>query len=128
MGALEIFSLSLLILVLSLYFVKRKYSYWKDMGVPYLPPVFPFGNVKGSGKDFHFSTVMTRAYNEFKSCDQPFCGLFFFLSPVVLVTSLDFVKTVLVKDAANFIDRGSYYNEEDDPLSASAVTCDLSIK
>lgn len=89
------------------------------MGVPYIEPVFPFGNMKGSGIKFHFSEVMVKAYNKFKKMDSPFCGIYFFLYPVVVVTSLDFVKTVLVKDAANFIDRGSYYNEEDDPLSVS---------
>ena len=125
MGSFVIFSSILVILTLLYLFVKRKYSYWKDMGIPYIEPIFPFGNVKGSGKDFHFSEVMTRAYNQLKEKETPFCGLYFFLSPVALVTSIDFVKTVLVKDAANFIDRGSYYNEEDDPLSVSKNTCKL---
>lgn len=119
MAALEISVLLLVIFGLVVYFIKRKYSYWKEMGVPFEEPSFPFGNTKGTGKKFHFSTVMTRVYNKFKSQDSPFCGIFFFMSPVVVVTSLDFVKTVLVKDAANFIDRGAYYNEVDDPLSAS---------
>lgn len=117
MGAFEIFVSLLAIVGLAIYFVKRKYSYWKDMGVPYEEPAFPYGNLKGSGKIYHFSTIMTRAYNKLKPSGAPFCGLFFFLSPVVVATSLDFVKTVLVKDAANFIDRGAYYNEDDDPLS-----------
>jgi cytochrome P450 family 6 len=123
MAAFEIFSSLLVIFGLAVYFVKRKYLYWKDMGIPFEEPLFPYGNMKGSGKKFHFSAIMTRAYNKFKSQDTPFCGLYFFLSPVVLVTSQDFVKTVLVKDAANFIDRGAYYNEADDPLSASDNTC-----
>lgn len=125
MGAFEIFSSLLVIFALAIYFVKRKYSYWKDMGVPFEEPVFPYGNLKGSGKKFHFSTVMTRVYNKLKSQDTPFCGIYFFFSPVVLVTSLDFAKTILVKDAANFIDRGAYYNEKDDPLSASIYTCSM---
>lgn len=100
-------------LTLALFFVKRKYSYWKDMGVPYEEPVFPFGNLKGIGKKFHQSVIMDRLYIKMKSAGNPFCGIFFFLSPVVLVTSLDFVRTVLVKDASYFIDRGAYYNEDD---------------
>jgi cytochrome P450 family 6 len=112
MGVFEIFSSLLVIFGLAVYIVKRKYSYWKDMGVPCEEPVFPFGNLKGSGKQYHFSTVMTRVYNKLKSQNTPFCGIYFFFSPVVIVTSQDFAKTVLVKDAANFIDRGAYYNEE----------------
>lgn len=83
------------------------------MGVPYEEPVFPFGNLKGIGKQFHQSMVMNRLYSQMKSTGHPFCGTFFFLSPVVLVTSLDFIRTVLVKDASYFTDRGSYYNEAD---------------
>jgi cytochrome P450 family 6 len=112
MSVLEIFSSLLVIFGLSVYIVKRKYSYWKNMGIPYEEPVFPFGNLKGNGKQFHLSTIMTRVYNKFNSQNMPFCGVYFFFSPVVLVTSQDFAKTVLVKDAANFIDRGAYYNEE----------------
>jgi cytochrome P450 family 6 len=112
MSVFEILLSLLVILGLAVYIVKRKYSYWKHMGIPYEEPVFPFGNLKGSGKTFHFSTVMTRVYNKLKAQNTPFCGLYFFFSPVVLVTSEDFAKTVLVKDAANFIDRGAYYNEK----------------
>jgi cytochrome P450 family 6 len=118
-SALEIFALVSVILSLAYYFVKRKYSYWKDMGVPYLEPVFPFGNMKGSGKKFHFSEVMTRAYKEGKTTNSPICGLYFFFYPVVVVSSLEFAKKILVQDAANFLDRGSYYNQDDDPLSVS---------
>lgn len=113
MGTLEILTLLSVILALLLYFVKRKFSYWKDMGVPFEKPVFPFGNIKGTGRDFHLSMIMTRLYEKLKSHGTPFSGMFFFFSPVALVTSLDFAKTVLVKDAASFTNRGIYYNEED---------------
>lgn len=113
MGVIEIVSSLSVILALAFYLVKRKYSYWKDMGIPYEQPSFPYGNIKGVGKEFHTSTIMTRLYHKFKSAGTPFVGSFFYFSPVVVVTSLDFVKTVLVKDAANFIDRGAYYNEDD---------------
>lgn len=120
MGAFEIVSSLAVVLALAIYLVKRKYSYWKDMGIPYEEPAFPYGNIKGVGIEFHTSTIMTRLYDKFKSLGTPFVGSFFYFSPVVIVTSLDFVKTVLVKDAANFIDRGSYYNEED---GESKVNC-----
>lgn len=113
MGVIEIVSSLSVILALAFYFVKRKYSYWKDMGIPFEEPSFPYGSIKGIGKVFHPSMIMTRIYHKFKSAGTPFVGIFFYFSPVVLVTSLDFVKTVLVKDAANFLDRGLYYNEED---------------
>lgn len=83
------------------------------MGVPFEEPTFPYGNIKGVGRDLHISTIMGRVYNSLKSFDSPFVGMFFFFTPVVLATSLDFVRAVLIKDASNFIDRGTYYNEKD---------------
>lgn len=130
MVATTILSLVALLLSLAVYFVKRRYSYWKDMGVPSEAPVFPLGNLKGIGREFHQSKVMQRFYMKLKSAGTPFCGLYFFLSPVVLATSLDFIvrkfqdsssgftdflpqRAVMVKDFSHFTDRGSYYNEDD---------------
>lgn len=113
MGLLEIALSLLVILGLVLFLVKRKYSYWKDMGVPFETPQFPEGNIRGIGQKCHQSVIFSRLYNKLKSAGTPFVGIYFFFSPVVLVTSLDFVKTILVKDFSNFADRGSYYNEED---------------
>lgn len=113
MSAIGLFSLLSVVLALGVYLVKRKFAYWRDMGVPYDEPDFPHGNIKGVGREFHQSQLMERLYGKMKDFGSPFVGLFFYLSPVVLVTSLDFVKTVMVRDAASFIDRGAYYNEED---------------
>lgn len=54
----------------------------------------------------------------------PFCGLYFFHSPVVLATDLGFVKNVLIKDFSSFQERGVFYNEKDDPLSAHVFNVD----
>lgn len=83
------------------------------MGVPYVEPTLPYGNMQGNGKTLHQSEIMANFYHKLKSFGTPFVGVYIFLSPAVLVTSLDFVKSVLVKDNAHFADRGNYYNEED---------------
>lgn len=125
MGSLDVTIFSAVaILALSVYFVKRRYSYWKEMGVPYENPIFPFGNIKGIGKEFHSHQIMKRIYNKCKATGAPFCGMFFYLQPIVLALSVDFVKTVLCKDSAVFCDRGNYYNEDDDPISAHLFNID----
>lgn len=113
MGLLETAVCLAVICGLVLLLIKKKYSYWSDMGVPFIAPSIPYGNIKGVGKKFHQSMLMSLLYKQLKSLGTPFVGIYFFFSPVVLVTDLEFVKTVLVKDAANFPDRGGYYNEKD---------------
>lgn len=113
MGALTIISLLVVTLALVVYLIKRRYSYWKDMGVPYEEPVVFYGSMKGVGSKLHLREILSRVYYNLKSMETPFVGIFFYFSPVVLATSLDFVKTVLVRDAAYFSDRGAYYNEKD---------------
>lgn len=128
MGVLEIVSSVLAILALIVFLIKRKFSHWKNMGIPYEDPVFPYGNIKGIGREFHIITIMSRLYHKLKSLETPFVGIFFFFSPVVLVTSLDFVKTVLVKDASYFTDRGQYYNEDDGKYNKEVVKVETIIK
>lgn len=113
MGALEIVSSLAVILALLIYYLKRKYLYWRDMGIPYEEPLFIYGNLKGAGTEFHLCQVLQKLYNKLKSFGAPFSGVFFFFSPVVLVTSLECAKNILVRDFAYFVDRGSYYNEDD---------------
>jgi cytochrome P450 family 6 len=45
-------------------------------------------------------------------------GIFFVTSPVYFPISLDYIKNIMAKDFEYFVDRGFYYNEKDDPLSA----------
>ncbi|XP_055550780.1 uncharacterized protein LOC129733180 [Wyeomyia smithii] len=108
----------LLIIAISLavWFVRKKYSHWERLGVPYIKPRFPFGNLQAIGRRVHSSQLMTRFYREMKG-KYPFCGIYFFTNPVALALDLDFVKNVLVRDFQYFHDRGMYYNEKDDPIS-----------
>ena len=113
MGIISVFTLLAAALTLVYYFLKQKLNYWKKLGVPYEDPTPPYGNLQGIGKKAHISKILADLYHRMKSAGSPFCGIYFFFSPVVLATSLDFVKAVLVKDSAYFINRGNYYNEDD---------------
>lgn len=98
-------------------YLKWKFSYWANKNVPYIKPRMPFGNIYGIGKSIHSSQLMRNFYNELKG-KGPFGGIYFFFNPVVLATDLNFLKNVLIKDFSSFQDRGVYFNERDDPLSA----------
>lgn len=94
------------------------------MGVPFATPTFPYGNLKGISRDFHQFEIHQKIYEKFKRNGEPFTGIFAYLTPVVLVTNLDFIRTVFMKDSANFVDRGAYYNEKDNPISAHLFNLD----
>lgn len=103
---------------------KRKYSYWARQKVPFVPPRFPFGNFKGIGTKYHISQLLLEHYVQMKRRRSagPYCGIYLFFTPVALLFDLDLIKLVLVKDFQYFQDRGLFYNERDDPLSAHLLT------
>lgn len=88
------------------------------MGVVQFPVTIPHGNVKGVGKLVSYSQLVTDYYRKAKKLGVSFCGLYAYTRPVLLITDLDLVQTILVKDFSSFPNHGHYYNEKDDPLSA----------
>jgi cytochrome P450 family 6 len=70
----------------------------------------------GHRRKYHSSQVFRRFYDELKHQGK-FGGIYFFTRPACMLTDLDFIKTVLIKDFSYFHDRGTYYNVKDDPLS-----------
>lgn len=129
---MELASMSLILILISVvlavyyYIIKRflSFNYWHLRKVPYLKPSFPLGNLKGVGKDFHISQVIRNVYNEFKNTGAKFCGVYFWSRPVAIILDLELIKDILIKDFNSFTDRGIYYNEIDDPLSANIFTVD----
>lgn len=103
-------------LLLAYFFYKRTFEYWKTRDVPYLKPQFPYGNTKGLGTKFHTFALMHKVYNELKN-KGPLGGIYISLRPTAIITNLDLVKAILVKDFNYFSNRGIYYNAKDDPIS-----------
>ncbi|KYB24705.1 cytochrome P450 6BK2 [Tribolium castaneum] len=53
-----------------------------------------------------------------KNCNWNHGGIYLTLNPAYCAIDLEYVKNIMTKDFQHFVDRGSYYNEKDDPLSA----------
>lgn len=95
----------------------RRMNHWRRRGVVCEPPSLLFGNFNGAGRHIHFATNLKNYYDKFKF-DNKFVGFYFMQSPRLMILDLDLLKNILIKDFNHFADRGVYYNEKDDPLSA----------
>lgn len=105
--------------VIALYFfMNKKFSYFKDRNIPSNVHSFPniLGDLVGAGYKRHFTESLVDVYQKYKNKDA-IVGFFQLMSPWYMITDLDVMKNVLIKDFNTFIDRGQYYNEEDDPLT-----------
>ena len=89
--------------------VTKNYNHWKDLGVPYEEPKFPFGTM---GYRFSRSVNpqdMTKSvYSKFS--DSPYYGTFILRRPVLNIIGVDLLRQVLVKDFDHFIDRSNPLN------------------
>ena len=106
----------IVIIVLIYFWLKKKFSYWEERGVPSVPGKLPLGSVNGLGSKFHTSVLFKRFYDEHKG-KGPGVGFYMMTQPAFLLTEPDLVKDVLVRNFDTFHHRGIYMNEKIDPLS-----------
>lgn len=113
-----IFIITGLLILLSIIYIhfKNKFSFWENYGIPSLPTTFPLGNLNEVGKSLHWIYRIQEIYESFKNKSKV-AGFYFMVSPRLIVTNLDFLKYVLIKDFNFFRNRGVYFKEEIDPLA-----------
>lgn len=99
-------------------FFKKTFSFWSRNSVPHLKPHIPYGNFNHTEQP---AFLAKRFYNLFKN-QGPICGLYMYHATMAIATDIELIKNILIKDFDYFQDRGLYYNEKDDPLSAHLLT------
>jgi cytochrome P450 family 6 len=97
-------------------FLRKKYSFFEEQGIPHLKPSIIFGHMKGVGSDFHMADLVKKIYDYCKDKDVV-GGLYTLTSPSLVLIDLDVIKHILVKDFNTFTDRGVFVNEEKEPLT-----------
>lgn len=112
-----LFGYIFLIIFIVLGFFHYKFSYWSDRGFESTKPWNPLGDFYDVGFRYHFVEKFGILYQKFKTKAKIF-GTYISIAPSLIVTDLDLLRTILVKDFQYFQDRGVYYNEKDDPLTA----------
>lgn len=98
-------------------FFRKSFQYWDDLQINNEHPNSLMGNIKGIGTKFHQIEITETFYRKFRGTGKLF-GLYYMNSPIAVITDLDLCRNMFVRDFASFHDRGMYYNEKDDPLSA----------
>ncbi|XP_053665893.1 probable cytochrome P450 6a13 [Anopheles marshallii] len=103
------------VLYLVVHLIRQRYYYWRNRNVPTLPSSFPLGNFAGL-RHKSVADVSIELYRQMDPKER-FYGLSIMLQPTIMITDLDLIKTMLIKDFAYFPDHGVYHNERVDALS-----------
>jgi cytochrome P450 family 6 len=90
------------------FWIRKKYSFFADNGILHEKPEFPLGNLKGAGKKYHIANKIRENYEKYKG-QSSFFGMYFFINANFVITDLELIKTVLVKDFDAFRNRGLYH-------------------
>ncbi|XP_017040710.1 cytochrome P450 6a8 [Drosophila ficusphila] len=119
-----LFQVAVALLAIVTYYLHRKLTYFKRRGIPFEQPHPIKGNIAELQKTKNFHQVLQDHYDKFRESKAPFVGFYLFQNPVAFVLDLDLAKHVLIKDFSNFSDKGMFYNEKDDPISAHLFNLD----
>jgi len=119
-----LFQVAVALLAIVSYYLHRKLTFFKRRGIPFETPHPIRGNMAELKKTKNFHQIFQDHYDKFRESKAPFVGFFLFQNPAAFVIDLDLAKHILVKDFSNFSNKGIYYNEKDDPISAHLFNLD----
>ncbi|XP_044260804.1 probable cytochrome P450 6a17 isoform X2 [Tribolium madens] len=110
--SLTSYFIALFLVILCYYYFKCfYYSYWERRNIPNLQPYIP-------GPKTHLGLQLKHLYDVMKEKKWKHGGFYQQLSPVYIISDLNYVKNVMTRDFYYFPHRGLYFNEKSDPLSA----------
>ncbi|KAL7738187.1 hypothetical protein ACLKA6_006525 [Drosophila palustris] len=103
--------------------MKWRFSYFQRRGIAHEKPLPIVGNMWGWRVTKHTSQILQNLYVKYKHLG-PFVGAYFLMTPIYIITDMELLKRIFIKDFGNFDSRGLFYNEQDDPLSAHLFAVD----
>ncbi|XP_041675561.1 cytochrome P450 6a8 isoform X1 [Drosophila eugracilis] len=119
-----LFQVAVALLAIVTYYLHRKLTYFKRRGIPFDTPHPIRGNLAELQISKNFHECLQDHYNKFRESKAPFVGFYLFQNPAAFVMDLELAKHILIKDFSNFSNKGMFYNEKDDPISAHLFNLD----
>ncbi|KAK2581764.1 hypothetical protein KPH14_002243 [Odynerus spinipes] len=105
--------LTTLIIGLGLYtFFLRSMSYFKEKGIPHVPPLPVFGNMAPSVfRRKAIPILLDELYNKFSNVK--YFGFYDFMKPVIVVRDPEIIHSITIKNFNNFSDHATLFNEHE---------------
>ncbi|XP_070493897.1 cytochrome P450 6a2-like [Chironomus tepperi] len=97
-------------------FFKRQFSFFEKQNIPHLKPSIPFGNMKDVTRSVHLMDRMQEIFDTLKKRGKVI-GFYNLTDPVYVITDVETIKHIVIKDFNNFMNRGVFVNEEEEPLT-----------
>ncbi|XP_065215001.1 probable cytochrome P450 6a23 [Planococcus citri] len=97
--------------------IKKKHKYWLKKNVPYIKPK---NLILGNTTELFFKGLPLVKYHETiynELAPHPYGGYFHFVKPVFIARDPNLIKTILIKDFQHFMNRGSGFMDENEPLT-----------
>ncbi|XP_065168656.1 probable cytochrome P450 6a23 isoform X2 [Atheta coriaria] len=116
---LLIFLLTLVVLVVT--YFRQKFTYWKSKNILTLPyPSIPWGHINNplSSTTTNMGIHLMEVYQYIKFYKEIHGGIYMASTPVYVPVNLELIKCILIKDFNHFDEKGMYYHEEAQPISA----------
>lgn len=98
--------------------VQYRYSYFRRRKIPFLPPKFPEGNFQGTASNLDLVHWVRDSYLRFCGRNKLF-GYFFGTSACIMITDMDLVQDILVRDFQHFT---TAHTDSGDTLTANIFT------
>ncbi|XP_049822544.1 cytochrome P450 6k1-like isoform X2 [Aethina tumida] len=111
---------AMLTVFLAYKYLTRNHNYWKDRGVPFVPPVFLAGSLWEvfSGKA-QIGRHLGHLYTQFPG--EPYFGIYIMGKPYLVIRNPDIIKNITIRDFANFDDRTFACDKKADPMAGNSL-------
>ncbi|XP_064212050.1 cytochrome P450 monooxygenase isoform X1 [Tribolium castaneum] len=122
---LDIFGILTALIAVFIAWAQWSHTYWSRRNLIAPKTTFFLGNSKGIvTQKQSFGDFTVEMYEYIRKHNKPHGGFYLTLMPNYMPVDPEIIKHIMLNDFDHFVDRGIYYNEEVDPLSAHLFSLD----